>query len=187
MKVIICPGVHDPRLTESFVGSLKKSLKKHYDTTVDYLVFPTDKFPAYSALDVVQWLDRQNISNHEVLFICFSAGVVAGIGAAFLLQSREITIKAFIALDGWGVPLWANFPVYRLSHDYFTHWSSAILGTGKSSFYCDPSVEHLTLWESPDICRGKIFRLDIRQLNDETKCSATDYLKSILVEILDKE
>lgn len=177
MKVIICPGVHDPRLTESFI----KSLKKYYDTTVDYLVFPTDKFPAYSALAVVQWLDRQDISTHEVLFICFSAGVVAGIGAAFLLQSKGIKIKALIAIDGWGVPLWANFPVYRLSHDYFTHWSSAFLGIGKSSFYCDPSVPHLTLWESPEICQGWIVKSDAgQQIKAETKCSAIDYLKSLL-------
>lgn len=63
-------------------------------------------------------------------------------------------IKALIALDGWGVPLGGNFPIYRLSHDSFTHWSSALLGGGTESFYADPPVEHLELWRSPQTTKG---------------------------------
>jgi len=44
-----------------------------------------------------------------------------------------------------GVPLVGNFPIHRLSHDYFTHWSSAVLGSGNDSFYADPPVEHLEM------------------------------------------
>jgi len=43
-------------------------------------------------------------------------------------------VKAFVLLDGWGVPLVGNFPIHRLSHDYFTQ-SSAVLGSGNDSFY----------------------------------------------------
>ncbi|MGB3188280.1 MAG: hypothetical protein WBB43_02490, partial [Limnoraphis sp.] len=63
-------------------------------------------------------------------------------------------VKALIALDGWGVPLGGNFPIYRISHDRFTHWSSALLGGGVESFYADPPVEHLDLWSSPQTARG---------------------------------
>lgn len=63
-------------------------------------------------------------------------------------------MKALIAVDGWGVPLSGNFPIHRLSHDYFTHWSSALLGSGDDSFYSDPAVEHLAIWRSPHTCQG---------------------------------
>ena len=47
------------------------------------------------------------------------------------------------------MPLTGNFPIYRVSHDYFTHWSSGLLGAGYKGFYADPEVEHLDLWRSP--------------------------------------
>jgi hypothetical protein len=64
------------------------------------------------------------------------------------------TVKAFLAFDGWGVPLYGNFPIHRISHDYFTHWSSALLGGGEDSFYAEPAVEHLDLWRKPNVCKG---------------------------------
>ena len=181
MKVIICPGIHDPQLTASFVASLSQQTYK----LLDYTVFPTQKFPAYSAVHLFQWLNTQKIVKQEILLICFSAGVVAGIGTAFLLQLQGIKIKALIAVDGWGVPLWANFPVYRISHDYFTHWSSALLGTGKSSFYCDPGVDHLTLWESPEVCQGWFLSSDqTSQLANNVRGSAIEYLHHIIDQII---
>lgn len=89
-----------------------------------------------------------------VLFIGFSAGVVGAIGAAWSWQFLGGRVKAFIALDGWGVPLWGDFPIHRLSHDRFTHWSSAMLGSGADNFYAEPPVEHLDLWRSPQNSLG---------------------------------
>lgn len=88
------------------------------------------------------------------MLICFSAGVVGGIGAAWAWQQSGGKIKALIALDGWGVPLYGNFPIHRLSRDRFTHWSSQLLGAGADSFYADPPVEHLDLWRSPHTAQG---------------------------------
>ena len=183
MKVIICPGVHKTQLTDRFLNNLWVAKQPKIVTTKvdDWLVFPTDKYPAYSSFDLYQWLDRYRVLTDELLFICFSAGVVAGIGAAISLQLRGIKIKAFVAMDGWGVPLKASFPIYRFSHDYFTHWSSALLGTGKASFYSEPAVPHLTLWESPQMCHGWIVKqgIDNRKVS-KVKSSAKDYLQAIL-------
>ncbi|MDJ0576682.1 MAG: hypothetical protein QNJ65_16130 [Xenococcaceae cyanobacterium MO_234.B1] len=240
MKVIICPGIHSPELTESFVSSVsalpietsngsrgsvgaqavearvgvrrKRGVQAFEETSKDspsgmstkrglrpagadregnkaypnsiatnpdiqWLVFPTDKHPPYSPLAVYDWLNKPEILTDKLLFIAFSAGVVGGIGAAIALEEKGVNIKAFIAIDGWGVPLWGNFPLYRFSHDYFTHWSSAILGTGKESFYADPSVEHLAMWRSPETCQGWIVS---NSSASKINCSAKDYLQQII-------
>ena len=143
MTIIICPGVHSPELTDRFIQSLELE---------NYLVLPTENLP-YNAIAVYQWLDRQQLSKTRSLsFIAFSAGVVGGFGAAIAWQLQGGKIHSFIAFDGWGMPLGGNFPIYRVSHDYFTHWSSALLGAGRG-FYAEPAVEHLELWRSPD-CLG---------------------------------
>ena len=151
MKVIICPGVHEGELSDRFIAALQFSA-----TDCEYLLFPTEKYPAYSPFHLWQWLQLQSIEREELLFISFSAGVVAAMGAIIPLQLQKATIKGLVAIDGWGVPLWGNFPIYRCSHDYFTHWSSAILGTGQSSFYSDPAVEHLSMWGEPELCHGRV-------------------------------
>ena len=97
------------------------------------------------------------------MIIAFSAGVVAGFTAACQWQQQGGTIKGLIAFDGWGVPLLGDFPIYRVSHDEFTHYSSAILGTGNISFYADPAVDHLDLWRSPHQVRG--WMIDTTNLN----------------------
>jgi hypothetical protein len=145
MKVVICPGIHSAELTEGFVSGLHDSIQPH-----DRVIFPTEKSPAYSPLHVLELLN----SPTPYLFIAFSAGVVGAIGAARLWQKQGGTVKALIALDGWGVPLEANFPIHRVSHDFFTHWSSRLLGKGLDSFYADPAVAHLDLWRSPQTVSG---------------------------------
>lgn len=148
MLIVICPGVHPPELTSRFIEGIQDWLES------DYLILPTDKYLPYNAIAVLQWLERQQISKSQPLsFIAFSAGVVGGIGAAIAWQLQGGTVHSFIAFDGWGVPLLANFPIYRVSHDLFTHWSSSILGAG-AGFYADPEVEHLELWRSPAACSG---------------------------------
>ena len=154
MQVVVCPGVHEPHLTECFIQGLASVTAIN---TFSWLVFPTDRYPAYSALDILHWMHQQlNQTGLQtpIAIIAFSAGIVGAIAAAHGWQAIGGTIQVFIALDGWGVPLWGDFPIHRLSHDHFTHWSSALLGAGQDSFYADPAVEHLELWRSPHLVQG---------------------------------
>lgn len=158
MTVVICPGMHDAELTQNFLASLGERLS-------DFLIFPVDRYPAYSTLHLLDFLRRQ-FSNPMIaspapqtvqvplVFVGFSAGVVAAIGAAHVWRWMGGSVKAFIAIDGWGVPLWGDFPIHRLSHDHFTHWSSALMGAGEDSFYASPSVPHWDLWRSPQQVKG---------------------------------
>ncbi|PZV14248.1 MAG: hypothetical protein DCF22_09330 [Leptolyngbya sp.] len=154
MQVVVCPGVHEPQLTASFIEGLGHVMDFN---RLQWLVFPTDRYLAYSGLDILQWMQK-HLSRTDlkspIAIIAFSAGVVGAIAAAQGWQAIGGTIQVFIALDGWGVPLWGNFPIHRLSHDHFTHWSSALLGAGESSFYAEPAVEHLELWRSPHRVQG---------------------------------
>ncbi len=145
--IFICPGIHDQSLTESFVASLQLTQKT--------LILPTDHYPPLSALHILLFL-RQNVSIHTtpLTWISFSAGVVGAAGASFLWQQWGGKTTGFFALDGWGVPLWGNFPIYRLSHDLFTHQTSAWFGTGQENFYAEPPVDHLDLWRSPSQVSG---------------------------------
>lgn len=149
MKIIICPGIHDRALTESFLQGLA--------LPAPAVIFPASGYSPVSAVRVWQFL-RDNIGepsqSEAIILICFSAGVVGAIGAAWQWQMWGGKIEAFFALDGWGVPLLGNFPIHRGSHDYFTHWSSRLLGMGEDSFYADPPVAHLQLWREPATVSG---------------------------------
>jgi hypothetical protein len=168
MGVIICPGVHSPELTQGFL----EGLGKPFDPST-MCVFPAERFPAYSALHILkflgeQWLNQdwqlRAASQNPLVLIGFSAGVVGAIGAATVLQSLGVQVKALVAIDGWGVPLWGDFPIHRLSHDRFTHQTSRLLDqshlaqtqgrTHNASFYADPDVAHLELWRSPQTALG---------------------------------
>jgi len=96
------------------------------------------------------------LAGAEVTVIAYSAGVV---GAAAALagdwaRRHRIEIRALVALDGWLVPLFVPFPVYRLSHDPFTHRTSRPFGMGRTNFYADPPVSHLDLWANPQAVAG---------------------------------
>jgi pimeloyl-ACP methyl ester carboxylesterase len=148
MTIVICPGVHPSAFTESFIKGL--DIQPHR-----LLVFPTDRYPAYSTYHLVQFLREtvQDQSKESLLLIGFSAGAVAAVGAAAIWQLNG-RVKAVIALDGWGVPQLGSAPLYRLSHDAFTAWSSACLGGQPLAFYADPAVAHLELWRSPQTAQG---------------------------------
>lgn len=162
MQILICPGIHPPGLTEQFVNALPNRLAQA-------LIVPAD-CPAYSGAHILAFLLQQVGSTSRstqpwsdpipllplmpILLIGFSAGVVGAITAAHLWRSLGGRIVALIAIDGWGVPLFAPFPIHRISHDSFTHWSSSILGTGQAGFYADPAVTHLDLWRSPQTAMG---------------------------------
>lgn len=92
---------------------------------------------------------RGSVGTLPLVWIAFSAGVVGALGAAQGWQWRGGRVRGFYALDGWGMPLGGKFPMYRLSHDRFTHRTSLPLGAGRWNFYADPSVEHWDLWRSP--------------------------------------
>lgn len=172
ITICICPGIHPAEITDSFLEQLE------IKNNSNLLVFPTEKYAAYSAKDILGFLQNSGLnSNQSILFISFSAGVVGAFGAALAWQSNHGKIKAFIAIDGWGMPLVANFPIYRLSHDYFTHWSSALLGAGNESFYADPTVAHLELWRSPETAFGWW----IKQPGCQIRCNAKDFLLHYLL------
>lgn len=159
MRLVICPGIHDPKLTDCFLEGLSEVWGAEADRqnpqTVSHLkIFPAHKHPPFSALDILHFLCSQELTGESLVFVSFSAGVVGAIGAAWMWQQIGGKVGAFIALDGWGVPLGGNFPIHRLSHDRFTHWSSAILGGGGDGFYADPPVAHLDLWRSPQTAQG---------------------------------
>jgi hypothetical protein len=158
MTIIICPGIHNPALTKRFIACLYDQIR---DSTNDYtcvnlLTVPADGILPLSGLHIFEFLRQKLKSNLEspVVFISFSAGVVGAIAAAHLWQLQSGEVKAFIAIDGWGVPLFGDFPIYRMSHDYFTHWSSLLLGGTSYNFYADPPVEHLQIWENPQAVQG---------------------------------
>jgi hypothetical protein len=136
MPLILCPGFHDSRLNDRPISFLKRA-----GFSIDRIL------PPFSTLDL-------SIPREPLTMIGFSAGVVTAMANATLWRASGGTIAAVFALDGWGVPLVGDFPIYRLSHDYFTHWSSGLLGGGAESFYADPAVDHLALWSSPDTVTG---------------------------------
>jgi hypothetical protein len=155
--VIICSGIHEPQLTQDFLEELHFSepgnVSSHWSEKV--LIFPAHEYPAYSTIHILEFLQRHpGLLEMPLVFISFSAGVAGAIGAAWGWQLLGGKVKAFIAFDGWGVPLYGNFPIHRVSHDYFTHWSSALLGAGKDSFYAERAIAHLDLWRSPHTCKG---------------------------------
>ena len=156
-SLVICPGIHDLQLTQDFLEALHSSETSNLSSrwTDKVLIFPTQDYPAYSAIHILEFLQRHfGQMTPPLVFISFSAGVAGAIGAAWGWQLSGGQVKAFIAFDGWGVPLYGNFPIHRLSHDYFTHWSSALLGAGEESFYADPAIAHLDFWQKPNLCRG---------------------------------
>lgn len=165
MTVVICPGIHQPELTASFLKQLQIATasdsvspaeedRHSLNHSKTRLIFPAQQRPVYSSTHVREFLQQHCSAALPLMMICFSAGVVGGMAAARSWQQSGGTIKALIALDGWGVPLYGDFPIHRLSHDHFTHWSSKLLGAGSDGFYADPPVEHLELWRSPQTTQG---------------------------------
>ncbi|MEG5056425.1 hypothetical protein QUB60_00750 [Microcoleus sp. A2-C5] len=159
MRLVICPGIHDPKLTDRFLAGLSEVWgdecpRQNTQTSYPVKIFPAHKHPPFSALDILHFLCSQELAGESLVFISFSAGVAGAIGAAWMWQQLGGKVGAFFALDGWGVPLGGTFPIHRISHDSFTHWSSAILGSGGDSFYADPAIAHLDLWRSPQTAKG---------------------------------
>ncbi|MCC5628551.1 hypothetical protein LC613_10740 [Nostoc sphaeroides CHAB 2801] len=185
MSIIICPGIHDPELTESFrVGLLDVVVRDSAiaPNAANILVYPGKDFLVLSALHILQFLRHRFTGSLKspIILISFSAGVVGAIGAAHLWQLFGGRVRAFIAIDGWGVPLQGNFPIHRMSHDYFTHWSSCLLGCGQNNFYAEPAVDHLSIWRSPQIVQGCWVDSSIEISPPKDRLTATDFLLMLL-------
>jgi hypothetical protein len=180
MNIIICPGVHELELTQSFIEGLLGQFSIS-NIRQNIVVFPAENYPAYSAFHIWQFLRDANLAySQPVIFISFSAGVVGAIAAAWMWQSQGGRVKAFIAIDGWGVPLGGDFPIHRLSHDYFTHWSSALLGGGEESFWADPAVGHLQIWSQPQSVVGWWTRCDRAKSERPTRSTAAQFLTMLI-------
>ncbi|MBW4480540.1 MAG: hypothetical protein KME54_27800 [Tolypothrix brevis GSE-NOS-MK-07-07A] len=182
MNIIICPGIHQPALTENFISGGLEIYSQSKENPVNILKVPTDGFSALSGFNILQVLsDRlSDRTKSPVIFISFSGGVVGAIAAAHWWQIYGGNIKAFIAIDGWGVPLWGSFPIHRMSHDYFTHWSSKILGSGQDNFYADPPVEHLSMWRSPQTIQGRWVDSSNEISPPKSRLTAAEFLQMLL-------
>lgn len=182
--IMICPGIHQPQLTQDFIAGLQSSETDNFTSyqRENILIFPTQDYPAYSAVHILEFLQRYSGSTKpSLVFISFSAGVAGAIGAAWGWQLSGGTVKAFFAFDGWGVPLYGNFPIHRVSHDRFTHWSSALLGSGEESFYGEPPVEHLDIWQFPHTCRGwKVHPAAAGKPERRTYTTAAEFVTQLL-------
>jgi hypothetical protein len=186
MPIIICPGIHAPELTKSFIqGCLNQDNAK----AVDILIYPGQGYLTLSTFHILHFLcDRlgapsDRLSNKlesPLIFLCFSAGVIGGIGAATAWQLLGGHVQAFIAIDGWGVPLAGNFPIHRLSHDHYTHWTSAYLGMGEDNFYADPAVDHLSMWHSPQSVPGKWVNPSVSFSPIQNYLSVSEFLNLLL-------
>ena len=180
MQIVICPGVHDVGLTAAFLAEMG-------DALATAIVYPTDRYPPYSPQHLLNFLCGALFSSNStaaaaiasatvhapLCFISFSAGTVGAIGAARQWQRLGGQVAALVAIDGWGVPLYGDFPICRISHDFFTHWSSAALGSGESGFYADPPIAHLNLWRSPQTVQGWWVR---SQKGDRIATTAAQFL-----------
>jgi hypothetical protein len=174
--IIICPGFHSPQLTEDFITAM--GWRQPGKLGQSFLVIPKTILP-YNFSEIHQWLSQQfEPSQTPLYFIGFSAGVVGAMETALSWQQQGGTVQGLIAIDGWGVPLFGSFPLYRLSHDWFTHITSQFLGKGQRDFYCSPAVSHLALWQSPD----KAWGWQEIKLGCRVYCSAAKMIDEALVE-----
>ncbi len=155
-SIAICPGFNPPELTQSFLADLDLPEARVVPTTI----CPLD------GLSLFTWIIKQwgvPCPQHGLILIGYSAGVIGAIAAARKFQAAGGWIERLIAVDGWGVPLMGPFPIHRVSHDWFTHWSSRYLGAGQAGFYADPPVSHEQLWRSPYRVTGYIYPSDPQQ------------------------
>jgi hypothetical protein len=146
MPVVIVPGFHARQLTQELVRSLPPFIQPYIIEA-----FPADPIAVLN--EITQTFGTPHAAKKDLkesrpaglIAIGFSAGVVGLAGALTLWQQQGGQVSRFFAIDGWGVPI-VGLPLCRLSHDYFTHWSSQLLGAGEVSFYADPPVAHLEMW-----------------------------------------
>ncbi|HIK18455.1 MAG TPA: hypothetical protein IGS53_24655 [Leptolyngbyaceae cyanobacterium M33_DOE_097] len=161
VHLVVCPGFHAPELTRHFLEAVRAVALHHNAAVAAWLTdinvtIAEEGHPPYLGLSV-DWLRDRIEADHPppaLLLIGFSAGVVGAIQTAVAWQLHQHPVRALIAVDGWGVPLTGDFPIHRVSHDAWTHWSSVALGGNATHFYAEPAVNHLDLWRSPQTAIG---------------------------------
>lgn len=184
MNILICPGIHSPAITQSFVQELELLLSNNSTSNIsgNLLIFPPQGYKTLSALHILLFLQECYGRPQRALplvFIGFSAGSVGAIGAAWGWQMLGGCVKAVIAIDAWGVPLIGNFPIHRLSHDRFTH-DTALSLRQEESFYADPAVDHLDMWRSPATVTGWVTNSAKAQVTRSRYLSAAEFLHILL-------
>ncbi len=178
--IVVCGGIHSPHLTDDFVTYLLTVIGLNLSDQI--CIIPTTKIFPYDVLNIYNFLCQeygQPLTSSPLIFISFSAGVVGSIGVARLWAKQGGIVKCLFAFDGWGVPLIANFPCYRISHDYFTHISCQILGATEKAFYAQPSVSHLDLWSNASSVQGYE-----QNKNGLEKMTIANFLKKYLIQNL---
>lgn len=112
-------------------------------------------------------------STPGLIIWAFSAGCVGAVTLATYWQRWRGPVQALFLVDGWGVPRSPTVPVYRLSHDRFTHDTSGLLGAGEVNFYAEPAVPHRYLWQHPQAVTGWSVGPGLRT----EKLTAADFLR----------
>ncbi|PSN18907.1 hypothetical protein C7271_10085 [filamentous cyanobacterium CCP5] len=152
VSLIICSGFHDPEATQQLMADLGRYLPGDRRSLSVY-VHPTPADGIWAPIATRSLRQRLDSILEPIIFLAFSAGVLT---AASVARHRHYQtpgqVLALFAVDGWGVPLSEPFPVHRLSHDHFTHITSA--GRCGDHFYADPAVDHLQLWQRPSLTTG---------------------------------
>jgi hypothetical protein len=163
VRLFVCPGVHEPALTQQFLQALSNLPDFHWVTDLPQercIVLPGG--PAALAIPLVLaqlQAQMQAPSPEPLAIIAFSAGVVGIAAALTWLQcqglSHRLPLHCLIAIDGWGVPLIGlPCPVYRLSHDAWTDGCILPWERCQPHFYADPAVDHCELWRLPQTAWG---------------------------------
>ena len=83
--IVICPGFHEQELTHSFVNIITN----YFPDLDNLLIFPTDQYPPYSGFHLINYLQEKcKQKSQNLMFIAFSAGVVAAVTAAMQWQGE---------------------------------------------------------------------------------------------------
>jgi hypothetical protein len=151
---------------------------------IPLLLFPAQPpGTVLSAHGLRHWLDNRLLGlgwprsqAADLIIWAFSAGCVGAVGLAHYWQRHRGQIRALFALDGWGVPLSPALPIYRLSHDRFTHVTSAWLGAGPINFYADPPVPHLALGQYPALVEGWQTQVGANGVRVSQRLTGADFL-----------
>ncbi len=110
------------------------------------------------------------------MIVAFSVGNVGAIGAAQQWQKQGGHVQGFVAVDAWLVPLWADFPVFTLCHDWSTDVVIQRLSRPLARFYAHPAVSHGTLWRAPQSVWGLGLINGTKQ-----RLTAVDFVKSVMM------
>lgn len=153
--LVICPGFHPHCWTDYLIAALSPALAVAgpQQRPWQLLRSPTILNGAVLRQYLQEHLGPPGNTSAQPIFLGFSAGCVSAATLAryWRDQGQGATL---LCVDGWGVPLDAAATSYRLSHDRFTHQTSAWLGAGKEAFYADPPVPHGLMWQQPQRVLG---------------------------------